>query len=114
MSETLLVDAKEARSILGGVGEKLFRSLGVPARWVGKRKKYHVDDLRDFARTLEKTASCPSLKDPARRISNTISRSKEIGFAEARKQTTRLQPKPLKANSAPMLSLALISRGNPA
>lgn len=106
--EKLLVDAKEARSILD-VGEKLFRSLNVTARWVGKRKKYHVDDLKEFARTLEKTASCPSLKDPVRRSTNSISRSKETGFVEARKQRMQQQRGQSKQSSVTTPSLALIS-----
>jgi hypothetical protein len=109
--EKLLVDAKEARSILD-VGEKLFRSLNVTARWVGKRKKYHVDDLKEFARTLEKTASCPSLKDPVRRTGNTTSRSKAIGFEEALRRTTKERPERLNQSSAPKPSLAIISREN--
>lgn len=111
--EKLLVDASEARAILGGIGEKLFRSLGVPARMVGKRKKYHLDDLKSFARNLERIEPCQSRKEPGRRGTGTTSRSRAPGFEEALKQTIRSQPRPLKENSGQKPCLALISSGNP-
>lgn len=109
--EKLLVDAKEARFILGDIGEKAFRALNVPARLVNKRKKYHVDDLREFARKLEK-AQCPSLKEKAHRSTGTISRSREPGFVEARKQRMQQRQEQSKRSYAMKPCLELISSGS--
>lgn len=109
--EKLLVDAKEARVILGDIGEKAFRALNVPARWVNKRKKYHVDDLKEFARNLEKS-ECPSLKEKAPPSTGMISRSKEPGFAEARKQRMQQRREQSKPSYATKPSLELILNGS--
>lgn len=106
--EKLLVTAGEARKILG-VGEKLFRALGLPYRVVSKQKKYLVDDLVLFAKSLERLDPCHSSKEPkrtARMSGGTTSRSKEIGFAEARKQTIKSQPKQSSPKSTTRLYLA--------
>lgn len=82
--EKLLYTFDEARDLLG-VGEKAFRALGVPAKRVGKRKKYRLCDLEVFINNLPTERPCQSSKGRVRRSGNTISPSKDKGFAEVRK-----------------------------
>lgn len=111
MADKLLYSGEEARAMLG-VGEKKFRTLGVPARILGKRKMYCLDDLRQFINKLEKTEPCQSLKGPGRRSTGTISQWEGLDFEEARKQRIKERQKMSKQNSGKMLSLIVTSKEN--
>lgn len=107
----LLYNADEARAFLG-IGEKAFRALGVPAKRVGKRKKYRLCDLEAFVNNLPTEQACRSLKGKAHRSTNMTSPSEGIGFAEAVKQTMDQRRGRLKQSSVPTLSLVSTSNGS--
>lgn len=92
MFEKLAYDKKEAMGMLG-VKQKVFNRLKIPYTLIGKRKKYLLDDLKDFLTNNRHEGICQSVKGKARRITGTASHSTVIGFAEALKRTTGKQPR---------------------
>lgn len=96
--ERLLLTQEEARNIIG-VGERNFLLLGIPYIQIGKRRKYRMEDIKEW---LEKSVKgekpCPLKKEKGRRTSGTTSPSKVIGFAEALKRTGATLPRALKQN----------------
>lgn len=91
MTDKLLYNAEEARELLG-VGEKKFRALGIPARKLGKRKMYSLEDLKLFINRLDKEEPCQSIKERGRPTGSTISQSRGSDFAEVRKLLIKQQP----------------------
>lgn len=101
MTEKLIYTPTEAAEMLG-VGIKTFKTLGVAYVEIGKRKRYKLEDLKQFI--IERTyRPCQLRKGRTRRITGTISPSEASGFEEAVKQTISKQQNPLQQNSAPKL-----------
>ncbi len=107
----LLYNSDEARAFLG-IGEKAFRVLGVPAKRVGKRKKYRLCDLEAFINNLPTEQSCQSKNAKGRRSCGTTLRSEETDFEEVRKQAKQRQREQSKQSSAQMPYLVSTSNGN--
>jgi hypothetical protein len=105
--EKLLYSPEEARHILGDIGEKAFRALGVPAKRVGKRKKYRLCDLQAFINNLPTEQPCQSTKGRGRRSGNTTSQSKDKDFAEVRKHLIEQRRSHLKRENETGLSLVI-------
>lgn len=111
MVDKLLYSPEEARNLIG-VGIKKFKALGIPARIVGKTKKYSLDDLKLFVNRLEKEEVCPSAKGKGRRSGNTTSRSGDKDFEEVRRHLIRERQGHSKRGNE--IALYLVTNENPA